>query len=422
VKGKVDYPAARNKALKIIYLNPSGSLGGAERALLNLMHAVRQTRPDWNLELIVGASGDLATVAHDLGIDTHVLPLPAAASRLGDAGSGGPAGGEVSKLDLLRGLTISSPRLGAYVLQLGSFLRGHQPDLIHSNGFKTHILAAWAAPRRCKVLWHVHDYVGSRPLMSRLMRAHAGRCDIALANSHSVARDLNSVCRGKVKIITVHNAVDLERFNPCGSVLDLDMLSGLPLAMQGTVRVGLVATMARWKGHEVFLRALSILPKALPIRGYVIGGPIYATRGSQYSVDELRNLASSLGLNGKVAFTGYVDDSASAMRALDIVVHASTQPEPFGLAVAEAMACGRPVVASNAGGVSEIISEDETALGHVPGDAAALAECIARLAADHCLRKKLGAKGRRLAEKQFDPSRLAGDVPPIYELAAQAQT
>jgi glycosyltransferase involved in cell wall biosynthesis len=258
--------------------------------------------------------------------------------------------------------------------------------------------------------------------MSRLMRAHAGRCDIALANSRSVARDLNSICRGKVKILTVHNAVDLERFNPKGPFVDLDALSGLPPAPKGTVRVGLVATMARWKGHEIFLQALSKLPRALPIRGYVIGGPIYATRGSQYSIAELRNLASALGLNGNVAFTGYVDDPARAIRALDIVVHASTQPEPFGLVIAEAMACGRPVVASNGGGVSEISSEDETALVHSPGDAAALAECVARLAADHGLRKKLGAEGRRLAEKQFDSSRLAGDMPTIYELTIQART
>jgi glycosyltransferase involved in cell wall biosynthesis len=414
--------AARSSALKITYLNPNGSLGGAERALLDLMHAVRHTRPDWNLELIVGGSGDLVTAARDLGIGAHVLPLPAAASRLGDAGSGGPAGKVVSRLDLLGGLAISIPQLGAYVLKFRSFLHGHQPDLIHSNGFKTHILAAWAAPRRSKVLWHVHDYVGSRPLMSRLMRIHSGRCDIALANSYSVARDLNSICRGKVKIVTVHNGVDLKRFNPCGPVLDLDALSGLPLAASGTVRVGLVATMARWKGHEVFLRALSMLPKDLPIRGYVIGGPIYATRGSQYSVVELRNLASGLGLNGKVAFTGYIDDPAPAIRALDIVVHASTQPEPFGLAVAEAMGCGKPVVASNTGGVSEIISENENALCYAPGDAAALAKCVARLAADHSLRKNLGAKGRHLSEKQFDRSRLAVDVPPIYELAAQART
>ena len=142
--------------------------------------------------------------------------------------------------------------------------------------------------------------------------------------------------------------MDLERFSPRGPTLDLDAMAGVPPAPAGTIRVGLVATMARWKGHEVFLRALSMLPKDLPIRGYVIGGPIYSTAGSQRSVEELRALASGLGLNGNAAFTGFVKDSAAAIRALDVVVHASTDPEPFGLVVAEAMACGKPVVASRA--------------------------------------------------------------------------
>ena len=117
--------------------------------------------------------------------------------------------------------------------------------------------------------------------------------------------------------------MDLDRFNPQGPKLDLDALSGLPPAPEGTLRVGLVATMARWKGHEVFLHSLSILPKELPIRGYVIGGPIYATAGSQYSIDELKNIASTLGLNGNIGFTGYVSEPGAAMRALDVVVHAS---------------------------------------------------------------------------------------------------
>ena len=188
-----------------------------------------------------------------------------------------------------------------------------------------------AAPHP-RLLWHVHDYVGSRPLMSRLMRMHARRCAVAIANSHSVARDLDAVCRGRLKNIhTVYNAVDLERFNPRGPTLDLDAIAGVPPAPAGTIRVGLVATMARWKGHDVFLRALSMLPKELPIRGYVIGGPIYSTAGSQRSVEELRALASGLGLNGNAAFTGFVKDAAAAMRSLDVVVHASTDPEPFGL-------------------------------------------------------------------------------------------
>src|SRR5271170_6476000 len=262
--------------MKILYLNPNGSLGGAERALLDLMGSVHQARPDWSLELMTGSDGDFPAAARALGIEASVLPFPASFERLGDSAAG-RAGNVASKVALIGGLSLAAPQLAAYVLKLTAFTVERAPDVIHSNGFKTHILAAWAAPHRSRLLWHVHDYVGSRPLMSRLMRMHAGRCAVAIANSESVARDLDTVFRGKLKIHTVYNAVDLERFNPRGPTLDLDAIAGVPPAPAGTIRVGLVATMARWKGHDVFLRALSMLPKELPIRGYVVGGPIYST-------------------------------------------------------------------------------------------------------------------------------------------------
>jgi glycosyltransferase involved in cell wall biosynthesis len=249
------------------------------------------------------------------------------------------------------------------------------------------------------------------------MRIHAVCCDIALANSHSVARDLDLVCCGKVKTSTIHNAVDLERFNPCGPRLDLDAIAGVEPAPPGTVRVGLVATMARWKGHDVFLRALSMLPKDLPVRGYVVGGPIYSTKGSQRSIGELHALASSLGLNDNIAFTGFVSDPAAAIRALDIVVHASTDPEPFGLTIAEAMACGKPVVASLAGGAQEIFESGKDALGHMPGDAAGLAGCIGKLALDAKLRSALGMAGRVAAKQRFHRSRLGQEIVSVYDSA-----
>jgi glycosyltransferase involved in cell wall biosynthesis len=103
------------------------------------------------------------------------------------------------------------------------------------------------------------------------------------------------------------------------------------------------------------------------------------------------------------------------MRALDIVVHASTQPEPFGRVVVEAMACGRPVVVSRSGGVAELVRDDENALGFRPGDAAAMSGCIERLAGDAGLRRQLGIQARRWAEQRFDRSRLAEEIVPIYQ-------
>ena len=186
------------------------------------------------------------------------------------------------------------------------------------------------------------------------------------------------------------------------------------------MRVGLVATFGRWKGHEVFLRALARLPRTLPFRAYVIGGALYETDRSQVRLDELASLTSTLGIADRVGFTGFSDDAASAMRGLDIVVHASSAPEPFGMVIAEAMACGRAVVASLAGGAAEIVQEGVDALGHPPGDVDALARSVQTLIEDSGLRTRLGRAARTAAETRFDRARLARQLAPLYTRVARA--
>ena len=128
-----------------------------------------------------------------------------------------------------------------------------------------------------------------------------------------------------------------------------------------------------------------------------------------------RKLATELGVGQRVGFTGFVKNSAEAMRALDIVVHASTEPEPFGLVIAEGMACGRAVIASAAGGVRELLTAGGNGLTHRPGDANMLAECITHLAADSAMRRRLGVAARITAERRFDRARLADELIPLYE-------
>jgi glycosyltransferase involved in cell wall biosynthesis len=97
------------------------------------------------------------------------------------------------------------------------------------------------------------------------------------------------------------------------------------------------------------------------------------------------------------------------------VVHASTEPEPFGLVIAEAMACGRPVIVSRAGGAREL-AETTAGLPTVsPGDAAALASQIDSLAVDPARRERLGREGRETAERCFAISRMAGELTALYE-------
>jgi glycosyltransferase involved in cell wall biosynthesis len=407
--------------MRIIYLSPCGQLGGAEKSLVDILASVRAAKPDWSLHLILSDDGPLVAESLALGVPTTVVSLPACLARIGDAGAGGPAGHQRGRWSLLLEMLLAMPAAFAYVRKLRRTLRELSPDVIHSNGLKMHVLAMWARPHRVPVVWHIHDYVSPRPLMARFLRRHAKRCALAIANSGSIAADLKQVCGKHLSVQPIYNGVDLKNFSPIGPALDLDALSGLPPANGKTVRVGMLATLARWKGQETFLRAMALVSKDLPVRGYVVGGALYQTNGSQHSLTELKRLAQQLGVSHRVGFTGIVGQAAAAMRALDIVVHASTQPEPFGLVIAEGMACGRAVIVSEGAGAAELITVGTDALGHPAGDVEILARCITRLATDSALRTKLGKAGRITAEHQFDRARLAEQLIPLYQSVATAR-
>jgi glycosyltransferase involved in cell wall biosynthesis len=199
----------------------------------------------------------------------------------------------------------------------------------------------------------------------------------------------------------------------------LDLLAGLSPPRAEIVRVGLVATYGRWKGHDVFLDALARVSSSAPgVRGYIIGGPLYDTCDSQYTRAELQAMIESRRLNDRVGLTGFVDPGA-AMRALDVIVHASTQPEPFGLVIAEAMACGRTVIATGHGGAAEFIADGQNALIARAADRRALADAIERLIRDPRLRKDLGARARDTALERCSPERMASQVAGVFETVAQ---
>jgi glycosyltransferase involved in cell wall biosynthesis len=166
----------------------------------------------------------------------------------------------------------------------------------------------------------------------------------------------------------------------------------------------------------VFLEAARLLrtADAPRLRFYIAGGPIYKTK-AQYSRDELLALAKELGVDNDLCFIPFQHNTAEVYRALDIVVHASTLPEPFGLTIAEAMACARPVIVSNAGGASELFTQGRDALGTPPGDPKMLADAILRLARDPELRATLGRNARISAEQNFNPRRLGGELLDLYQ-------
>jgi glycosyltransferase involved in cell wall biosynthesis len=419
--------------MRIVFISVSDELGGSEIALVDMMAGLRRVQPSWTIGLLLPGHGPLLARAEAAGADCTVVPLPRAIASVGEFAASAMPSRLSARAALGARLVTAAASVPPYLRTLRTAVRAYQPSIVHTNGFKAHVLgahavgsawfgahavgSAWLGARAsgsAKLVWHMHEYVGDRAVSRTLLAAHAGRPSAVLANSVSVASDVRRALPTVVAPTVLYNGVDLASFVPGGAIENLDARAGLPPANGPVVRVGLIATFARWKGHEVFLRAIAALPSSLPVRGYVIGEPLYTTAGSQYDLEELRRLAADLGVAGRVGFTGYLP-AAAAMRALDVVVHASTRPEPFGLVIAEAMACGRATIVSAAGGAAELVEPEGDALTHTPGDEAELARQIARLAGDADLRRTLGERAHATARRRFDSNRLATELAQIYE-------
>jgi glycosyltransferase involved in cell wall biosynthesis len=402
--------------MRVAFISVSDQMGGSETMLLQIVQELRISRPSWDLHLILPGDGPLGRRAEVLGVHVTRQPMPESLRKAGEW-----AGAGVRRAPLAVRLARAALDVPRYQRALARTLHAMDPDVIHSNGFKAHVIAARLRRRRAALVWHMHEYVSARPVTRVLVRWYARYCDAIVANSASVADDVRAVVGGRVPVQVIHNAVDIDRFSPSGPVANLDALAAMPAAPEGTVRVGLVATFSRWKGHETFLRAIAEMPESARVRGYVVGGALYDTDGSQHSRDELVVMAGKLGVADRVGFTGFSDAPEAVMRGLDVVVHASTEPEAFGLVIAEAMACGRAVVTSGTGGAAEVIRDGEDALTHKPGDHHELASRLSSLAANAGLRRQLGSAARDAVAAKFHSRRLPAQFAAAYDAAIEAR-
>jgi glycosyltransferase involved in cell wall biosynthesis len=280
---------------------------------------------------------------------------------------------------------------------------------------KHHVLGALARRAGAPLVWHLRDLVTPRPLMARALRLVRGRVAGAIAISDAVREDAEAALPG-LRCARVYDGIDVEAFSPGSEDPGLlDRLAGLPPAAGRLLRVGLVATYARWKGQDVFIDAVARLPAEVRRRArfYVVGGPIYDSVGSQFGEAELRDRAARAGVADEVGFVPFVAEPVHVFRALDVAVHASTRREPFGRTIAEAMACGTPVVSARGAGAAELLR------GLAPvefegGDPGSLAAALADVLGSPDHRERLARTGREVAVARFSRDRLAAELLAAY--------
>lgn len=284
----------------------------------------------------------------------------------------------------------------AVAWQLSRQAKNH--DVICANSQKALFVCALAAKlSRRPLVWVLHDIV-TDPAFSAANR----RASLAFARLFARVVAVNSQETGRAfieaggeadKVRIVYNGFDPAKAATYDAGKAARLRAELGLGPEPVV--GLFGRLSEWKGQHIFLEAIAAMDGAQAV---IVGGPLF---GQEAYEARIRDQASRLGLDGRVRFLGFRSDVPELMAAMDVVAHTSIVAEPFGRVVVEAMMCGRPVVATRGGGVTEIIRDGETGLLVPPGDASALAAALGCTLSHPALAERLAQKGREDVSQRF---------------------
>ena len=384
-------PSADGRRLRVVFVDHVARLSGGEIALLRLLPALMS---EIDVHVVLGEDGPLVERLRSKGISVEVLPLAPATRDL--------------RKDTLRPRgfdAVAAARVVPYIGRLAHRIRAHRADLVHTNSLKAAIYGG-AAGRlaRVPVIWHLRDRIADDYLPHSavvLVRAAARVIPTAVvANSRVTLDTLPTV--GPARIV----------YNPV--VPDSVEHAAAAAARSGAcTTVGMVGRLAPWKGQHVFLEAFAQAFLGTHVSGRVIGTALF---GEDAYGQHLREEAERLGIADQIEFRGFREDIQAELTELDILVHSSVIPEPFGQVVLEGMAAGIPVIATDAGGPAELITSGRDGILTQPGDAHELAEALRQLESDPALREALGSEATRRS-MEFTPERTAARLLAVYREA-----
>ncbi len=396
-------------ALRVLFLNPEANLGGAERCLEDLaIEFVSNKRHEITPCVLTLSAGILVDRLRKAGVETEFFPLPPFWAALGENGHRGLWQHPLFFITQVVVLFRWTQRLREKVSTMA-------PDVIHSNGIKTHLLWGLCSLRstlsngngEIPTIWHIHDFLTSRRFSRALLRWFSRKAFVSVANSSATLEKAHSVLR--CSLLRIYNGVSVAT-----------TVSKKKAVEHATCRIGLVATYARWKGHDLFFEAIAQLKRQKKTKGlkfFVVGGPIYRSAGSQWTEEELKKQLQHLDIESLVTLVPFTASLDKVYDALDVVVNASVEPEPFGRTIAEAMIRGKSVILPAHGGVTEIARHEIEGLHFIPADAYALADAIDCLGNNAPLRRKMGALAKERAERCFSTTELAKNWTEIYRQA-----
>jgi len=337
----------------VLFVDHTAALGGAELYLRDAVDAFPGSTT---------VTFELGPLVTDLESSGHrVEVLPATASVL-----------NVKKESGLGALVRAAVAVPGLVYHLAALARTH--DVLFANSQKALFvasLAGWLTRR--PVIWCLHDILTSEHFSTTTRRA-AVLCarlfvDHIIVNSEATRKGLVQAGARRSSTSVVYNGIDASRYEDVKTDEVADLRA--ELGIEGAPCVGVFSRLAPWKGQHVLLDAMHELPG---MHALIVGDALF--RGDEAYAESLRAQADRLGIEDRVHFLGFRSDVPKLMRCVDVVVHTSTAPEPFGRVIVEGLMARRPVVATRAGGAVEILRDVDTGVLVAPGDPRELARAL----------------------------------------------
>jgi glycosyltransferase involved in cell wall biosynthesis len=291
--------------------------------------------------------------------------------------------------------------------ELARFVARNEIEIVHAHMARDYSLASYASRRNRQSKFIVTRHVLFH--LSRLHRHTLARARRVIAVSNAVARELQSqriVSDGQLAVVL--NGIDVDRFN-----VEFDrtrFLQTLGVPAHGPL-VGSFGELRTLKRHDDFIKAAALIAPRFPDAHFVLAG--LDTSLSREVHKHLEQLVNDSGLKDRFHFLGWVENAEKLLSALDVFVSAS-ETESFGLAIAEAMAAGTPVVATATEGAREVVVDRETGLLVPIGDVAGIAASIVKLLSNGELRRQMGAQARRIVNQRFSLKRMVDQIEQIY--------
>jgi glycosyltransferase involved in cell wall biosynthesis len=369
-------------------------LGGAEVNLIELLDSPGAL-PEWEVSVACDPSGPLHRALHATSIQTHPFAFDPALGQLRVVGRRFPLAGALRAWQALRTARSTLTRL----------IHRVRPHAVLSCTNKDHF-AAWPACRAAGIpsIWWVNDILSADffPWLARrafVSQARRGAQRLVVVSEFARSILLRQGMSAP-QVTTIHNGIPIERYRNRARGT-LRRLLALP---DSEPLVGILGRFTPWKGQDLFLHLAARWCQSHPQGRFLLIG--HAFNEDQAFEQSLHDLVRRHRLESRVHFIPFQPEVAPVLADLDVLVHASLKPEPFGRVIIEAMAAGVPVLAANAGGVPEILTDATDGFLADPGSVESYLSKLAPLLTQPDLRARIRDQARSTVTRKFTLARV----------------